>query len=356
MTRRLLPLVICAFLVGSCTNHREEPRGVAEQFHIDVMLRTTPVKDQGGDDLCWIYAMLATIETEHLMQGDSVDLSAAFMARQLLAEQARQCYVHGPQYKFSLRGMSTMALRLLQCYGVMPFSSYRMPGDADLTGLAIQVRRSALHARAHLTGLEHLDRQIGKTLDEGIGYLPSWVFMLGCQYTPLEFAHSICAKDEYLPLTSFTHHPFGQSFVLEVPDNHHHDVFLNLPIDSLMRYVDHALRTGHPVCWEGDVTEPDCDFRRGIARLPRGHKPVTQQSRQQAFDHAQTTDDHCMAVVGIAHDKDGKQFYICKNSWGKNTPYGGFFFMEEDYMRAKTIALIIPTTALPTMQQMTEGM
>ena len=356
MKLRIILLAAGFALLLSCSHRQEKSRHEAEHFRTEVMLRTTPVKNQGQDQLCWIYAMLATIETEHLMQADSIDLSVAYMARQLLAEQARMVYAKGRRHHVSLRGMSTKALLLLHRYGAMPYTSYRMPENIDLSGLALKMQRSGEQAKAHLTGLAKLDEQTGKTLDDAIGGLPYWVFMLGCQYTPLEFAHSICAKDEYLALTSFSHHPFGESFVLEVPDNDHQDAFFNVPIDSLMRYVEHSLRTGHPVCWEGDTSEPGCDFHQGIARLPQGHKPISQESRQQGFDHAKTTDDHCMAIVGIARDDEGRRYYICKNSWGTGNPYGGYMYMEEDYLKAKTIAVIIPTAALPTMDQMIKGL
>ena len=98
------------------------------------------------------------------------------------------------------------------------------------------------------------------------------------------------------------------------------------------------------MCWEGDTSEPG--FGHGIAVLPEGHKSVTQDSRQRMFDHFDTTDNHCMAIIGLAHDDHGKKYYICKNSWGKNTAYGGYVYMEEDYLKAKTIAVVIPSKAI----------
>ena len=194
--------------------------------------------------------------------------------------------------------------------------------------------------------MKALEENINKTLDDAIGPVPSWVFMLGCQYTYLEFAHSVCQMGEYTALTSFTHHPFGKRFVLEVPNNHFAEEFLNVPLDTMMAYINHALQTGHPVCWEGDISEPGYDIQRGVARLPQGHPPVTQTSRQRMFDHFATTDDHCIAIIGMAHDDSGKRYYICKDSRGKDNPYGGFVYLEEDYVRAKTINIIIPTRVL----------
>ena len=71
--------------------------------------------------------------------------------------------------------------------------------------------------------------------------------MLGAEYTFKEFAHSVCKKDEYIALTSFTHHPFGEAFALEIPDNRSGDLFQNIPIDDLMQRIYRSIRAGHPV-------------------------------------------------------------------------------------------------------------
>ena len=345
LMRHFIPIIIAlVFAASSCSKSGgEKTKLKPERFHIDIKLKTTPIKNQGASDLCWIYAMLATIETEHLMSGDSVDLSAIFLGRRFLEEQALRHYAN-KNTPIALRVVMPTTLRLLQRYGAMPFTSYRQPKDVKLNSLAQQLQQRSDQARAHRKGMKSLEEDTRRLLDDAIGPVPSWVFMLGCQYTHLEFAHSICQPNEYTALTSFTHHPFDSKFVLEVPDNFNGEEFLNVPIDTLMAYIDHALHTQHPVCWEGDTSEPG--FGHGIARLPKGHQTVTQDSRQRMFDHFDTTDDHCMAIIGLAHDNHGKKYYICKNSWGKSSPYGGYVFMEEDYLKAKTIAVVIPSKAI----------
>ena len=345
LMRHFIPIIIAlVFAASSCSKSGgEKTKLKPERFHIDIKLKTTPIKNQGASDLCWIYAMLATIDTEHLMSGDSVDLSAIFLGRRFLEEQALRHYAN-KNAPVALRGVMPTTLRLLQRYGAMPFTSYRQPKDVKLNSLAQQLQQRSDQARAHRKGMKSLEEDTRRLLDDAIGPVPSWVFMLGCQYTHLEFAHSICQPNEYTALTSFTHHPFDSKFVLEVPDNFNGEEFLNVPIDTLMAYIDHALHTQHPVCWEGDTSEPG--FGHGIARLPKGHQTVTQDSRQRMFDHFDTTDDHCMAIIGLAHDNHGKKYYICKNSWGKSIPYGGYVFMEDDYLKAKTIAVVIPSKAI----------
>ena len=312
------------------------------------MLRTTPVKDQGRSSLCWAHAMLATIETEHIMQGDSIDLSVAYLAYHHLAAEARRRYATGGTHTISMRGMATTALHLLRLYGAMPFTSYRQHQDVDYLGLSIQLQRAADHQLAQLGGIAQLNDATARILDEAMGTPPSWVFMLSCQYTPIEFSHSLYQPSEYAALTSFTHQPWGTYMVLDVPDNHYRDAFLNVPLDSLTAYIEQALRKGHPVCWEGDISERGYDPHQGVARLDG---PITQQSRQQAFDHQQTTDDHCMELIGIAHDAKGRKFFIGKDSWTHGLR-AGLVYLDEQYVRAKTIAVVIPTAALPPMTQL----
>ena len=52
-------------------------------FTNELLLPMTPVKDQGNTEFCWAYAMLATIETEHILRGDSVNLSPQYLGRML---------------------------------------------------------------------------------------------------------------------------------------------------------------------------------------------------------------------------------------------------------------------------------
>lgn len=345
MRKIILITALTALFAGCSHKNNNSIDGKVKRFHADVMLRTTPVKNQGKSNVCWIYAMLATIESEHLRYGDSINLSPEFLCRHAMEEQAGQRYATKGSHAISMRGMATMTLDLLQSHGAMPYSSFHNTDEVDYKALTQQLTRLADSSRAHLKGIAHLNKKIGRLLDDAIGTPPSWVFMLGCQYTPMEFAHSVCQKDEYVAITSFTHHPFGSSFVLEVPDNQYRNRFLNLPLDSMMTCIEKALRHGHPVCWEGDISEPGFNAMKGLGELHTSQQ-VTQDSRQRDFDHAKTTDDHCMEMVGIAHDDQLYKYFVCKNSWGNNNPYGGFVFLSEEYVKAKTICIVLPRIAI----------
>ena len=291
-------IVGVTMLLAACTIPAKQQtvgNNAKHQFTNEILLGYTPVKNQGRNPLCWAYSMLATIETEHIMMGDSVNLSVDYVTRQLLAEQARCHFLSRGYDRITLRGTMPLLLRLLNEYGAMPYDSYNTP-SLNYNSIA---KRVALLSNTSMD-MSQLAERAERLFDERIGALPQKVYMLGAEYTPEEFAHSVCMRGEYMAMTSFTHHPFGESFVLEVPDNYSDEFFYNVPIDVMMKRMEQAIRRGHPVCWEGDVSEKGFSFAHGIAELA-DERPCTQQERQKAFETRRTTDDHYMAIIGRAH-------------------------------------------------------
>lgn len=328
----LLSLAVC--MLSACGNNRHKIKANIE-FIIDKRIKTTPVKDQGRSTLCWIYAMLATIESDRLMMGDSVNLSADYLARCIIEKQASNMHFSGRAP--NMRGMMTMTPQLMEQYGIVPYDSYHTDGPADYIAIARKAGRLAT-ARSLLAVSR---AKITDLLNREVGYLPYHVYMFGAEYTPCEFAHSVYQPDEWEALTSFMHHPYGEEFELEIPDNFMHDKFRNLPLDSLMLRIDHSLEQGRPVCWEGDISEKGFDMEHGIATLDNEASAADASKRQKAFELLQTTDDHCMALVGLAHDRHGNRYYIAKNSWGKTGQYHGYIFMSRKYILMKTIAVMV---------------
>lgn len=358
--------MMLAFSEDSCSgdDKTEQPR----RMKIEVLNRMTPVKDQGKSSNCWAYAMLAAIETEHIMRGDSVNLSVAYTMRCMMRDNYINYCLTGGKATITDRGMGQTLLNILKDYGAMPYDSYRekeSPVDAShgnmdyhdrnelrsavVLGKTKMIAQKVVNTRSRWQKYEPM---FNKMLDESLGYCPKHVFMLGSVYTPQEFGRSVCAPDEYVALTSFTHHPFEEKFALEVPDNWEHNDFYNLPLDSMMAAIDRAVKGGHGVCWEGDITEKGFSYRRGIATIGdnapyrMGDENYGQKKRQEYFERQMTTDDHCMAIVGIAHDEDGQKFYIMKNSWGTKNPYGGLVYVSEPYVRMKTIAVYLPAAVI----------
>ena len=225
-----------------------------EQKHFthEVLNRMTPIKDQGESQTCWIYAMLAAIETEHLAWGDSVNLSPYYIEKKM--EKEPQC----PETK---RGMGKTLLNLIQKYGIVGYDAMR------------SVETPA----------------------------PRYVFMAGAEYTAQEFARSVCKPDEYIALTANDEKPYYQEVDIVLPDNWMHDRFYNIPMDSLLAKTIRAVHQHHGVCWESK--------------------------------------GHAMAIVGIAHDDEGRKYFIMKNSWGTDGPYGGLEYISYKFFRKKTVAV-----------------
>ena len=333
--RKLIILFIAIATITSCDLKRENFNSSKKHFINEVLLGYTPVKDQGHSSLCWAYAMLATIETEHIQMGDSVNLSVDYIARYHLGEQARFHFLSKGYDRMTLRGTAPLLLRLIDEYGIMPYDSY----NAHNINYQSMMKRLVMLSNSSRNMSELKDRA-ERLFDDRIGALPKKVYMLGAEYTPLEFAHSVCMRGEYLAMTSFTHHSFGEAFVLEVPDNYSNELYYNVPIDVMMKRIERSLRTGHPVCWEGDTSETGFDFKRGVAELTK-QRPYTQKQRQIEFENHHTTDDHCMVLIGIAHDENGKRYYIAKNSWGTGNAYNGLMYLSEEYVMMKTIAIVV---------------
>ena len=121
LMNRLLPL--CLALVLACSCSQQTPEG--STFTIETLNKTTPVKDQGRSPLCWLYAMLATIESDRLMMGDSVNLSPHFVARAMLADMATRRYLTRGGSAVTADGTAADALACIAEYGLMPYDAYR---------------------------------------------------------------------------------------------------------------------------------------------------------------------------------------------------------------------------------------
>lgn len=339
---KILSVVTVVVLFAGCGNNSKTSQHIS--FADEVRLPMTPVKNQGSSSLCWAYAMLATIETEHITRGDSVNLSAAYVARMFMREQVDRCFFSKGARKISTRGVMPQLIRLIQTYGLMPYDSYH--SDCNMNATALKLRNMIKTEAMAGWGLKRTRTDADRLMDNSINPLPFHVYMYSMEYTPLEFAHSVCMPDEYQAFTSFTHIPMNRKAVLSLPDNYNNEKFLNVSLNNMMNIMERSLRSGHPVCWEGDISEDGFSFEKGAADVPENKRNARQELRQREFETFRTTDDHCMAIIGIAHDKQGRKYFICKNSWGTENRYGGLMYMSFDYARLKTIAIMVNNLAL----------
>lgn len=337
----LSTLVLASCGRSECSSYMGDNSQIHASLSKDIILPTTPVKDQGATDLCWIYAMLATIETDRLAQGDSVHLSPQWLARKSLEEQAVATYLKGTE--ISLRGTLPEAMRLLETYGIVAWDAYPSTSGAASHAEARRIDRMARIFANNSKGIESLQETVESSLDDSLGPTPRNVFMLGMEYTPLEFAHSLCLPGDWRAYTSFTHHPFHRPFAVEVPDNRQGHEAMNVPIGELLRMSIESLKHGHPVAWEGCMTFMDDNGKgKGNSRNVTPNDTASlQKKRQRLFESHRLTDDHAMAIIGMGHTKDGQRLFILKNSWGEDFGNKGFAVMTERQFALYTIMIML---------------
>lgn len=345
--------LIAILLVISCSRPQKPAKLERREFRTEVMLPMTPVKDQQTDELGWLYAMLATIETEHIGRGDSVNLSPAYVARMLLQEQVDRSYLSsqsilanddGEVYTMTLSGTLPQLVRLIQTYGLMPYDSYH--SDSLLQVAAAKLEWMIATEASQGKSILQVRQDAAALLDNAINPLPRHVYMYRMEYTPLEFAHSVCMPDEYVAVTSLAHEPMYRRVPLPVLENRDNALFLNLPLDRMMRLIERSVRGGHPVCWQGNMDEDVFSQEEGVGDVAKGKRRCTQQQRQRAFEQNRFSHDHAMAIIGIARSKDGRPFFVCKDSRGTKNPYGGLVYLSFDYVRMYTTTIMLNAIAM----------
>lgn len=340
MITRNCIIVALALLAASC---RRSDRNLWKyKFTTEHINKYTPIHDQGRKQICWIYAILATIEGDRLALGDSICLSPYMPARNYILEQVDNHYNQGVIKPLTFRATALTALRLIEEYGAVPYDAYSHGEKVNFTALVESAGLAARQAILNKDGADKCRMNVEDTLDKHLGYPTPHVHLYGAEYTPQEFARSVCPPDEYIGFTSFAHHHFYGTFQLEIPDNFDNSEYYNLPIGELTGMVIKAVKDGRSVCWEGDVSEDGFSFADGVAVLPEKiNADELQNRRQRMFENNETTDDHCMCIVGLAHDQFGAQYFIMKNSWGTDNPYHGLMYMSLDYFKMKTIAVVM---------------
>lgn len=322
-------------------------------------IECTGIKSQSNTGTCWSFATSSFIESELMRMGKGEhDLSEMYVVRNIYKDKARNYLLRQGKANFSQGSLSHDLIRMMDKNGIMPESTYsglvtkgkphnHSEMEAVLKGLLDGIRKSKGLSKRWPMAFEAI-------LDVYLGAAPESFKYQGKKYDPLSFADDLgIDADDYVSLTSFTHHPFGESFILEIPDNYSNGSFQNVPLPQLMKVIDKALEMGYTIAWDGDVSEKGFDAKQGIAVLPL--KPnrkdlfttpgpeieVTQELRQEHFESLSTTDDHLMHLVGKAKDQEGKEYYIIKNSWGKISPYKGYLYMSRAFAEMKTVAIMV---------------
>ena len=334
-------------------------------FELVKTINCTPVKSQDRTGTCWSFATSSFLESEAIRMGHGPqDFSEMFVVRNVYKDKARNYILRQGKANFSQGSLSHDLIRVIGRHGIVPESAYsgKLSDDkthdhsemeAVLKGMLDGVLKQKRLSRKWQLAFE-------KIIDVYLGELPNEFMLEGKKYTASSYANKLGFKpDNYVNISSFTHHPFYSQFVLEIPDNYSNGSFYNLPIGDVQAIVNNAIEKGYSVAWDGDVSEKGFSAPKGIAVIPTDperpdlfvnpgqEEKVTQQMRQEQFESFSTTDDHLMHLTGIAKDRVGKKYYLIKNSWGEISEYKGYLYMSEAYLKLKTVAILVHKDAIP---------
>lgn len=337
------------------------------QFTDEIRLETTSVKDQHKSGTCWCFATVSFIETELLRMGKAeYNLSEMFLVRHTYMQKAKDYVKFHGHNNFGQGGQAHDAMIEFEQHGIVPEKVY--PGTEYGTEkhehsevasvLNNYVETLTGNRSSKLTPV--WPEGYAKILDNYFGEVPEQYEYKNESYSPQSFSKALDINpDNYIELTSFTHHPWYEAFDLEVPDNWAHKKYYNLPIDELVEVMDHSIESGYSLVWDGDVSNRGFSHGQGIAVVPaegetsfKNHpveeKEIIQAHRQIQFLNQTMTDDHLMHITGIGNDKEGNRYYLTKNSWGPDSNnHGGFLYMSVPYVRLNTVAIMVHKDAIP---------
>lgn len=354
------------------------------------VVKTNPVRDQNKSGTCWCFSSNSFFENEILRKGGKpVDLSEMFVVWHTYDDKADKFVRMNGKINYSQGGSGLDVPYVWALYGAMPESVYaglNYGEDNHVHGeleAALQGYLNAVSRKPNRRLSTAWRKGLQGILNAYFGEIPETFEYEGKTYTPKSFAESLNINPEdYVAVTSFTHHPFYQPFALEVADNWLFGQYHNVPMEEMKAIVDNAIDKGYSVAWAADVSEGGFKWNKGYAVLPEAKNEadlegtelsrwvklsdaekeksrydikgpvkeitVTQEMRQNMFDRQETTDDHGMVIVGKATDQNGNKYYKVQNSWTDKQVYGGYFYVSEPYFLAKTMDIYVNKEAIPS--------
>ncbi len=368
-------LLFCLLLFTSVSAVSAQ-KGEDYEFQEVKNLACTPVKSQDQTGTCWAFSTASFLESEALRLGKGQqDLSEMFVVRNIYHQKCDNYVRRQGHAQFGEGGLAHDELNAVKQYGLMTEAAY--PGRKDpskpynhsqlqknLKTLCDGFVAQATEGKLPANWLVLVD----SVLDAEFGKVPLKFIVGQSEFTPLSYRDFLGINpDDYVTVTSFTHHPFYSTFILEIPDNWSNGLFYNVPVSDLMRCAKNSIQQGYTVEWDADVSNPDFAAGKGMAIVAEKswqdkdaaarastfktwepEKNVTQEYRQQLFDRQETMDDHLMHIVGVADEKHSGMYYIVKNSWGEISDRKGFVYVSDAYMRVNTISFTVHKNAIPT--------
>ncbi|MGZ3900386.1 MAG: aminopeptidase C [Bacteroidia bacterium] len=364
----ILALVLSSFIFNA--QEKTNKKGSDYKFTTIKSLDATEVQNQNMTGTCWSFSALSFFESEMIRMGKGKDfnLSEMFVARKAYTLKAdNYIRMHG-HTNFGEGGGFPDVLSVIRKYGVVPEEAYtgKKESNAPHNHKMLETTlKNILHPvsqdETQKIDFSFLHNSVDAVCDEYLGKAPDKFQYKGKEYTPKTYAEATGLNpNDYVFLTSFTHHPFYSQFVLEVPDNWNWELMHNLPLNELQEVISNSINNGYTVAWAADVSEKGFMWSDGLAIVPESGpaneaamKPVTQlkitpELRQKAFDNYETQDDHGMHIVGMAKDQNGTLYYTVKNSWGKESNQcDGFLYASESYVLYKTTSIMVHKKAIP---------
>lgn len=372
-------LLLCAIALNSkfYTQTKTNKSNSEYTFTIVKSMETTPVQNQERTSTCWSFSSLSFFESEMIRLGKSKDLnlSEMFVVRKIYPLKA-QNYIrmHGNNNLAEGGGFPDV-LRVIKDHGMVPEDVYtgkKNKNDphnhAMLEGAIKAIAKPAADANTQKIDFDFMIKTIEDACDNFLGKVPEKFEYKGKSYTPRTYADATgIIPDDYVVLTSFTHHAPYEKFVLEIPDNWQWETVSNLPLNEFQETMQYAINNGFTFAWGADVTEKSFMYKEGLAVVPeksidemtemekallaiKPHKQltITPELRQKQFDNYETQDDHGMHAVGTAKDQNGTLYYTIKNSWGtKRNDCDGYFYASESYVLLKTTSIMLHKKAIP---------
>lgn len=364
-------------LINALKNNVSDNSKEGFRFTEVINLGNTSIKDQGSSGTCWSYSGNSFLESEMIRMGKQpIEISSIYTARNTYIEKAKNFVrLHGKQAQGD-GGQLHDVLTIFRKYGAVPQEVYTGLQEGQkrnnfgemspiLQGITETVAKSKKPSKTWVTAFT-------AAMDAYLGEVPESFQYNGKTYTPRTFADEVIGidPDDYIGISSFEEHPYYKPFVLLIPDNWSFESFYNVQINDLTDIIDNALQNGYTVAWATDVSEKSFSWKNGVAYVPEkpieqmnaeeietmfnGPKPeakITPAQRQEAFNDYTTTDDHGMHIVGTVKDQNGKEYYIVKNSWGESNDYKGYMYATKEYVRYKTISILLHKKALTKNMQ-----
>ena len=238
-----------------------QPSAPMPGFTIQKSIAATPVKNQAMTGTCWCFSSTSLIESQCLKKNlGELDISEMFTVRNIYIEKAKNYILRQGHAQFGEGGLGHDLIRAIATYGAVPESAYSglKPGEKmhNHQKLASQLKEYLDETLKTVPVTPNWLDEYVKILDKGLGTPPADFDFNGKKYTPVTFAKEVLKfnADDYVNVTSFTDHPYYQSFIIEVPDNFSNGAYYNLPLNEMIQLTKDAVKSGYSVLWDADVS------------------------------------------------------------------------------------------------------